>query len=142
MVNNAEQTQMSIDTQISDLKLIIELLLADPDNMHPDLKAMAEAEMQRRRDRIARNNARFERLLSQMTNKQANAVSMLESNGYKINQVFYKKSKPYGNVAVMMVKEQVWNGDKGRMGRKLLVAYADGTNASTFEKSISMRPVF
>jgi Tfp pilus assembly protein PilV len=110
--------------------------------MHPELKAMAQAEMQRRRDRIARNNARFDRLLSQMTDKQANAVSMLESNGYKVNQVFYKKNNPYGNVAVMMVKEQVWNGEKGRLGRKLLVAYADGTNASTFEKSISMRPVF
>lgn len=124
------------------LRALIDLLLNNPDSLDAALREMARAEMQRRRERVARNNAKYDRLLTQMTDKQANTICSLEGNGYKINQVFYKKNDSYGNIAVMLVKEQVWNDEKGKIGRKIVVVYADGMQDSTFDKAISMRNVF
>jgi hypothetical protein len=139
MVNNTESKMVSEERQ---LRALIDLLLNNPDSLDAALREMARAEMQRRRERVARNNAKYDRLLTQMTDKQANTICSLEGNGYKINQVFYKKNDSYGNIAVMLVKEQVWNDEKGKIGRKIVVVYADGMQDSTFDKAISMRNVF
>jgi hypothetical protein len=139
MVDNTEKQMVSEQRQ---LQALIDMLLNHPDGLDAALMEIARAEMQRRRERIARNNAKYDRLLTQMTDKQANKISQLESNGYKINQVFYKKNDVRGNIAVMLVKEQVWNDEKGKIGRKLVVMYADGTQDSTFDRAIAMRKVF
>jgi hypothetical protein len=97
--------------------------------------------MRKRRDRIVRNNQRYAQALAQMTDKQALEASKLEGNGYKVNQVFWHKDDPQGNVALMMVKESVYDDISGKVKQKIVVVYSNGTFDSTFEKKISIRKV-
>jgi len=102
------------------------------------MREMAIHEMNKRRERIARNNAKLAALMSQVTDRQANSIYKNEANGYKFNQVIFSKRNPRGNVAVMLVKEQVYNEMTGRMGKKTMVVYSDGHVDSTFDKSIQI----
>lgn len=130
---------MVSDKQAREINALVELLLNHPDGMDAVLREIAQAEMNKRRDRIARNNAKYQQLLTQMTNKQANVVSMRDSQGYKVNQVVYNKRRPEGNVAVMLVKDAVFDVDSGKVKQKIIVVYSDGTQDETFQRSIQMR---
>lgn len=102
------------------------------------MRELAIEEMRKRRERIARNNAKLAALMSQVTDHQANSIYKNEANGYKFNQVIFDKRNPRGNVAVMLTKEQVYNEMTGRMGKKIMIVYSDGHVDSTFNKSIEI----
>jgi hypothetical protein len=148
MVNETELNMVN-ETQLlnlfnkdaAELKQICDRLFNDPDSLSDILREEARQQIRRKRERTIRNNASFAQLLSQTTDKQAHILSMKESDGYKVNKVYFNRTDPRGNVAIMLVKAEVWNGEKGRMGRKLAMLYSDGTIVSTFEKSINIRKV-
>lgn len=133
--------QMLSNMTPAELQKLIDNLLHNPDLVDESLRDAARAVMQKRRERIIRNNVRYDQALTQMTDKQANVISKQEGNGYQINQVFWAKNDPYGNVAVMMVKGQVYDDVSGKIKQKIVVVYSDGTFDSTFEKKITMRKV-
>ena len=123
------------------LYTLINKLLSDPDSVEESLRQYARDSLFRRRERIIRNNARYAQLLTQITDKQALKVSQHESNGYTVNQVFYDKRNVTGNVAVMMVKPQVYDDISGKVKEKLVVVYSNGEVEGTFAKKINIRKV-
>jgi hypothetical protein len=140
MVNDTEQQMLDQLTE-PQLRNILNLLMTDENSVPEILRQMARDAARKRRERVMRNNMRYEQALSQMTDKQSLETSKLEGNGYKINQVFWHKQDPQGNVAVMMVKDQVYDDISGKVKQKIVVVYSNGTFDSTFEKKITMRKV-
>jgi len=104
------------------------------------LQTHINAKREQARRRVAANNARYAAALASMTDVQALLVEQAEAGGHKINQLFVDRRS--GHVAVMMVKEQVWDEAKHRMGRKLLMVYPDGVRTTTMEKRISIKQSF
>ena len=121
------------------LQALIDLLMQDPDQIEEVLREYAREMLRKRRQRIIRNNQSYEDVLSRMTDKQANNISKFEGNAYKINKVFWHKNEMDGNVAVMLVKDAVYDDVSGKVKRKIIVVYSDGSHDHTFEKSISIR---
>jgi hypothetical protein len=101
---------MTALTEVELRAIINSLMDGEPDAIPEALRLLAREQMRKRRDRIVRNNQRYAQALAQMTDKQALEASKLEGNGYKVNQVFWHKDDPQGNVALMMVKESVYDG--------------------------------
>jgi hypothetical protein len=132
---------MTALTEVELRAIINSLMDGEPDAIPEALRLLAREQMRKRRDRIVRNNQRYAQALAQMTDKQALEASKLEGNGYKVNQVFWHKDDPQGNVALMMVKESVYDDISGKVKQKIVVVYSNGTFDSTFEKKISIRKV-
>lgn len=131
---------MTTQRAARDLNALISYYLQNgSESLEQAWREMIEQELIKRRERIARNNAKLAALMGQVTDHQANAIYKNEANGYKFNQVIYDRRNPKGKVAVMFVKDQVWNDVTGRMGKKTMVVYSDGHVDSTFDKSISIR---
>lgn len=104
------------------------------------LQAHIEARREQERRRVESNNARYARALRSMSDVQAMLVAQAEREGHKISHL--RIDRHSGNVAVLMFKEKVWDGAKGRMGIKLLFIYPDGTRTTTMEKRISLKQSF
>lgn len=121
------------------LRNILNLLMNDEDSVPEILRQMARDAARKRRERVIRNNQRYAKALSQMTDKQSLEASKLEGNGYKVNQVLWHKCDPDGPVAVMLVKEQVYDDVSGKVKQKIAVVYSNGSIDSTFEKKIAIR---
>jgi hypothetical protein len=143
MVNNTAEHNMVdfLDLSAEELRTLCDRLMNDPDSLTDIMREHARKQMRMRRERIARNNQTYAQALSQMTDKQALETSKLDGNGYKINQVIWHKADPYGNVAVMLVKPQVYDDVSGKVKQKIIVVYSNGTVDSTFEKKINIRKV-
>jgi hypothetical protein len=142
MVNNKGVHMLDLmDLSAEQLRTLCDRLMTDPDSLTDIMREQARKQLRLRRDRIVRNNQSYAKALSQMTDKQALETSKLDGNGYTINQVFWHKTDPDGNVAVMMVKPQVYDDISGKVKEKLTVVYSNGTVDSTFEKKISIRKV-
>lgn len=104
------------------------------------LEAHIAARREQERRRVASNNARYAAALRAMTDVQAMLVAQAEREGHRISHL--RQDRRSGNVAVLMFKEKVWDGAKGRMGMKLLMVYPDGSRATTMEKRISLKQSF
>jgi hypothetical protein len=145
MVDNTEKHKMlnallSSKTPEELTKLLFDCLY-NPDAIDPEIRAACRELIARRKERIIRNNVKYDQLLTQITDKQSLTISKNDGNGYKINQVFFHKMDVTGNVAVMMVKDAVYDEVSGKVKQKIIVVYSDGTLDSTFEKKITIRKV-
>ena len=96
-----------------------------------------KAERQRK---IARHAMKWQDLMNRMTKKCLDKVDELTRLGASINKLYTDRAT--GNVAAMVVRPNVWDSAKGRMGRSLYMVYPDGGAVQTFEKSISIRRSF
>lgn len=124
--------------QVQDLMIqIANLLNTTPEEVAAQIAARREAA----RRNFARKNARYTAALACMSDIQSVVIDSLEANGAKMAGKVYQNRRS-GRVAVMMVKNQVWNGIKGRCMDKLMMVYPDGSRTETFEKSISIKKEF
>lgn len=103
--------------------------------------ANARAKAAASRARMQRANARYYAALSNVTDKQALRIDQQVSRGWRQTSQLWQ-NRATGNVAIMLVNDQLWNSEKGRMGKKLMMVYPDGTSNETFEKTISIRKQF
>ncbi len=118
---------MSLDKQIAELLGILHLM-GDP----VAYEAYVKAEMARKRQNIARRNARFVASLGNTTDIQAARIDALETSGMRVVKLWQKRST--GRIAVMLQKEGVWDERKMKMGTKLTMVYPDGRNQTEFGK--------
>lgn len=126
------------DSQISDYlyEVVAKALQTTPEKLRADF-----ANKQRqRRERVARSNAAYYDAMESVTVMQETVIGSLEAQGAKRQKQIWQ-NRASGNIAVMMVKE-AWDGQKMKMGRKLIMVYPDGTMSQTFEKSISIKKEF
>lgn len=79
-------------------------------------------------------------MVDAMSDVQMALVAKAEQEGHVL--VKFYQDRHSRHVAAMLVKEKVWNGAKGRIGRKLLMVYPDGSRSETMERSISIRQSF
>lgn len=111
-------------------------LLDDPVAM-----AQYEEEMKLRRAiRRAKHERKIAALYDALTDKCEALVAAYKQSGYEVNKFFTDRGS--GNVAVMLVKRNVWNHEKSRMGHSLVMVYPDGSRSETREKSISVKREF
>ncbi len=115
------------------LDLTAKILGTTPENV----RAQVAQRQEQARRRIERNNYRYGQALAAMTDVQSCVVDKLEADTCRINKLYVNRQS--GNVAVMMVKSAVWWQAKGKIGRKLIMVYPDGTTSDTFERTISIR---
>ena len=95
---------------------------------------------QKERQRVARNNARYDAAAARITPAQQARIDALVAAGARRDSRL-QQSRRSGLVAVLLSK-QAWWGARGRMGRKLMFVYPDGTVTETFERSIDLRADF
>jgi len=112
------------------------------ENMTPE-EVMAEARRRaaKQRERMMKKHAAFQAAFANVTDKQSLRIAQMESRGYKSGGKIMQDRRS-GNVAVLLVNDNIWNGEKGRIGTKLMMVYPDGTSNETFEKKISVRKEF
>lgn len=92
------------------------------------------------RRRVERRNSRYAEALASLTDVQSVLVDKFEADTCEVNKLYV--SRQTRRVAVMMVKWKVWWPEKGKIGRKIIMIYPDGTTSQTFEKTISVRKDF
>jgi len=116
-------------------------MIARLENSTPEeIERQYQRRLQERKMKIARHEARWQALLNRMTEKCLEKVDGVKRQGGSINKLYTHKYS--GNVAAMMVRPNVWDGVKGKMGRKLIMVYPDGSQVETFEKTISIKRDF
>lgn len=118
---------MDLNKQIAELLGILHLM-GDP----VAYDAYVKAELARKRQNIARRNARFVASLGNTTDIQAARIDALETSGMRVVKLWQKRST--GRIAVMLQKEGVWDERKMKMGTKLTMVYPDGRNQTEFGK--------
>ena len=119
----------------------IMMMIAKLENMTPEeVERSYQRRLAERKMRIARHEARWQSLLNRMTEKCLEKVDAVKRQGGSINKLYTHKYS--GNVAAMMVRPNVWDGAKGKMGRKIIMIYPDGSQVETLEKTISIKRDF
>lgn len=104
------------------------------------LEAYVEEAARKRRAKAAAQNARFSAALTRLTDRQVALLQKHECDGATLDRLFVNRRT--NNVAAMLVKPRVWDGAKGKMAKKLIVLYPDGSSAVTLERSISMKETY
>lgn len=129
---NDEEKQLLLD--IADIVALMTGLTQE--------QVLAECRLraERARQRQIAKNARFEAGLLRITDQQALRIGQMESRGYKFNKMWQDRTTQ--NVAVLLVNDNIWNSEKGRIGTKLMMVYPDGKTTETMEKTISIRKTF
>lgn len=120
---------MSDKTEIAKLLQLIDRLLNETD---AERDARIQAELNKRRQRQANQNAKFSAALGRATDLQAARIANLELNGMKVSKLW--QSRASGKIAVMLQKDGVFDTIKMKMGTKLAMVYPDGVYFEAFGK--------
>jgi hypothetical protein len=128
-------TTDSFDTD--DLNILLGLVnsLMNTTMTIAELRERAQRRAAAYRQRVSRNHARYQAMLQCMTDAQTARLAQQTARGYKINKML--QDLKTGKVAAMLVNDNLWNGEKGKIGTKIMLVYADGTTQDTFEKKIN-----
>lgn len=104
-----------------------------------DLAAYVSRRQEASRRRLMSKRAAWERSVRAMTDVQSVIIDDLTHDGYELQKSWTNRAS--GRVAYLLVK-QLWNPAKGRIGSKLVMVYPDGSQTTTFEKTISIKQQF
>jgi hypothetical protein len=116
--------------------MILDLMGLTPEEFKDYVqKSKAAAKM-----RVIKKNLKFQANLALATDVQTLIADKLESEGAKFSGKIWRNRRS-GNIC-MLYSQGTWDSAKGRIGRKLIMIYPDGSVSKTFEKSISIKSEF
>jgi len=102
------------------------------------IDAYCAAQRERNRRNFERHARRWAAAIDAFTDVQLALITKMEQEGFAVNKLWTYQ----GRTAVMMVKRQVWDASKGRMGTRLTMVYPDGSRVTTMERTITVRRTF